>query len=249
MKKTVCILLILFSCLMSDSDSAIYTDWAVSFGDSEKFILKPCDHALAYHYFDQALIDFVGEEEFYNEFLPQYEISVSCGATISDFIFFFSIPEETFLDLCVENRLFQFGDPVNGPGYHPEILYSENPALVEQFYSCANHPANKIEEQHAGLYHVIDERLINYAGKEVWESYCWLCQRKGDKTNIVSFLRFSGITQEEFETILESTPNLLNRYVPAAGGPGYYPDVLYSGDSKLIDDFYLHWLLPANTGR
>ena len=103
-------------------------------------------------------------------------------------------------------------------------------------------------ERHWGFFHYIPNTLIEFAetkkdnvGEDFFKKFGWR-----DDNNIVNFILYTGITPEEFADHVY--PNYLNQYVDPAGSPGYYLEVIYSGDWELIQKFYTR---PANpdTGR
>ena len=104
------------------------------------------------------------------------------------------------------------------------------------------------KEQHWGLYHYIPNTLIEFAETKKDHIGEGFFEKFGlrDDNNIVNFILYTGITPEEFANHVY--PNYLNQCIDPAGSPGYYLDVIYSGDWEVIQEFYTR---PANpdTGR
>ena len=103
-------------------------------------------------------------------------------------------------------------------------------------------------ERHWGLFHYIPNTLIEFAetkkdhaGEDFFKKFGWR-----DDNNIVNFILYTGITPEEFSTHVFS--DHLSPYVQSVSGPGFDLDVIYSGDWKLIQEFYTRPENP-NTGR
>ena len=108
------------------------------------------------------------------------------------------------------------------------------------------------KERHWGLFHSIPNTLMEFVASKDSDFYNTTYNSYHEKFgwrddhNIVNFILFTGVTPEEFVAHVSSSS--LDQYVNPAGGPGFYLDVIYSGDWELIQEFYTR---PANpdTGR
>ncbi len=200
--------------------------------------LRACSHYSAYHLFDTRLIQLVGQDRFEQEFLPAYA-EKGCGATLSDCIEYFQIPEDVFAQFVEEHDYYYFGSPeANGPGYQPDVLYCGDPAAVDAFYTRCT--------RHAWLYHFLPDELIAFAGEQVWadfvEEYGW-----GEEHNIVRFVAYAHIDQQTFTQLLGES-GFLEEYVPTYSSPGYDPALIYSGTAEEIEGYYRNLSVP-DTGR
>ncbi|MBS4785992.1 MAG: hypothetical protein KH009_07770 [Clostridiales bacterium] len=126
----------------------------------------------------------------------------------------------------------------------PSTLMAANTSLEE---ACGEGGC----DTHSGMYHFIDIELLRYANREKVDAYYDFVEQQGgagsEEHNIVNFLLFTGITKEEFIAI-EGQFRWFNNESPEFGGPGYYPDIIYSGDPELIEAFYSYPASP-DTGR
>ncbi|WP_195277144.1 M56 family metallopeptidase [Anaerotruncus rubiinfantis] len=94
---------------------------------------------------------------------------------------------------------------------------------------------------HTGAYHVIDNRLIQYVGQDKIDAFLREYSDGpehnifGADVNIVNFVKFCEIPKTEFEKLVEQYA--LSEF-PGSGGHGYDPDVIYSDDDALIQQYY-----------
>lgn len=115
------------------------------------------------------------------------------------------------------------------------------PELEHQPDSSAEVSSQKIEfgsdgcPVHTGFYHAIDNRLIKYVGQDKMDKFI---EKYGfeEDCNIVNFVKFCGITKEEFEGLIEEYD--LNATAEYSGGNGYNAEVIFSDDQKKIDNYY-----------
>lgn len=88
---------------------------------------------------------------------------------------------------------------------------------------------------HTGLFHSIDNRLIDYVGVEKMDAFIDE-YGYGEENNIVNFVKFCGISKDTFATLIDQLQ--LNATASYSGGNGYNADVIYSGDDTTIQQYY-----------
>ena len=122
-------------------------------------------------------------------------------------------------------------------------------------------------EKHVMFYHTIGGRLIDYVGsakvdayleKNGWLNTSHLTKEEREQINVVHFIKYIGITKQEFitamgwEDILDEKPDMEQI------GFGYYndqytyremADALFSDDQALIDEVFKRepWVAPSTT--
>ncbi len=210
-------------------------------------------HSFEYHNIDGYLLDLVPQEAF-NVFIEKYKGE---DMTILAFVDYFGITREQFVSaMRWEDKLDMTAlqHHPNAPytyGQFVDAVYGDDAELTAWVFDAdtLQYPETKdvylfdgLCETHQMEYHRINGELIKYVDEDVWNAY--LAAHEGEEANILTFVKFCGITREEYIQALGWEKAL--DHVATWHGMGYeytcgdFVEALY-GDDEAFREYMFSW--------